>query len=108
MIRRFIYYVAVSLLLQFAHVGSAEAGFDEGAAAYKSGDYAAALREWRALAEQGHAPAQLELGGLYFMGKGVPQDYAEAVKWYRKAAEQGNILAQDMLGLMYKKGKGVP
>ena len=32
------------------------AGFDEGVAAYKCGDYATALREWRALTKQGQAP----------------------------------------------------
>ncbi len=31
------------------------AGFDEGEAAFKRGDYATALREWRPLAEQGNA-----------------------------------------------------
>ena len=34
------------------------AGFDAGMAAYKRGDYATALSEWRPLAEQGHARAQ--------------------------------------------------
>jgi hypothetical protein len=36
--------------------------FDKGLAAYKSGDFATALGEWRPLAEQGDAVAQLNLG----------------------------------------------
>ncbi len=36
----------------------AAAGFKEGLAAAKRGDYRTALREWKPLAEQGHAPAQ--------------------------------------------------
>ena len=83
------------------------AGWDEGSAAYERGDYATAIREWRPLAEQGHALAQFNLGTMYAEGKGVPQDYAEAMKWYRKAAEQGNAAAQNNLGFMYRNGKDV-
>ena len=81
--------------------------FNKGAAAFQSGDYAAALQEWRPLAEQGNAEAQFILGAMYNEGKGVLQDYAEAVKWYRLAAEQGFAQAQINLGVMYDKGKGV-
>jgi TPR repeat protein len=85
----------------------AYAGFDEGIAAYDSGNYETALREFRILAEQGKALAQDYLGVMYDKGQGVPQDHAEAVKWYRKAAEQGLGGAQTNLGLMYDRGKGV-
>ena len=84
------------------------AGFDEGVAAYQRGDYAAALREWRPLAEHGDAEAQFRLGQMYHGGEGVPQDYAEAAKWYRKAAEQGATNGQFGLGSIYKFGLGVP
>ena len=59
----------------------------KGVIAYISGDYAAALKEFRPLAEQGHAMAQTGLGVMYDHGKGVTQDYKMAVKWYRLAAE---------------------
>ena len=75
------------------------AGFDEAAAAYRRGDYAAALREIRPLAK-----AQYFLGLMYGEGQGVPQDYAEAVKWHRKAAEQGVAEAQYNLGITYGNG----
>ena len=81
--------------------------FQKGVAAYHSGDYATALREWRPLAEQGDASAQTNLGLMYDRGLGVPQDYAEAMKWYRLAAEQGDASAQTNLGLMYDIGLGV-
>ena len=64
------------------------ADFDDGVAAYNRGDYATALKEFWALAVQGAAAAQFDLGLMYENGQGVPQDYAEAVKWYRLAAEQ--------------------
>ncbi|BDV00460.1 hypothetical protein TDMWS_05450 [Thermodesulfomicrobium sp. WS] len=84
------------------------AGFDEGLAAYDRGDYATALKEWRPLAEQGHAGAQNKLGVMYAKGQGVSKDDAEALKWFRKAAEQGYAAAQGALGFMYGDGRGVP
>ena len=84
------------------------ADFQKGFDAYKSGDYATALREWNPLAEQGDANAQFFMGMMYEKGHGVPQDYKTAVKWWILAAEQGNAFAQFNLGLMYRKGQGVP
>ena len=83
------------------------AGFDEGSAAYKLGDYATALREWRPLAAQGDAKAQNNLGVMYGNGHGVTQDYVQAVKWYWKAAMQGHAVAQNNLGFMYRRGLGM-
>ncbi len=83
------------------------ADFQAGVDAYERGDYDTALKEWRPLAEQGHASAQFTLGGMYDKGHGVPQDYQEAVRWFRLAAEQGYALAQSNLGAMYANGLGV-
>jgi len=81
---------------------------DAGQIAYDSGDYELAFSEWSALAEQGNASAQYNLGVMYDNGDGVAQfDNKEAVKWYRKAAEQGNASAQFSLGFMYAYGQGV-
>ena len=77
-------------------------------AAYERGDYAAAYRLIKPLAEQGNAKAQFNLGLMYKEGEGVPQDYTETMKWYRKAAEQDLADAQYFLGAMYGKGQGVP
>ena len=83
------------------------ADFQKGLAAAQRGDFATALREWKPLAEQGNARAQVNLGLMYQRGDGVPQNYKTAVKWYRLAGEQGNARAQINLGLMYENGKGV-
>jgi uncharacterized protein len=90
-------------------VAPAVAGpLEEGNAAYVRGDYAAAERLLRPLAEQGNATAQFDLGSMYNRGQGVPQDYAAALTWYRKAADQGDARAQNGLGDLYFDGKGVP
>jgi TPR repeat protein len=71
-------------------------------------DYAAAMSWYRKAADQGNAPAQFNLGFMYFNGLGVPQDDAAAASWYRKAADQGDTAAQFSLGVMYLQGEGVP
>ena len=86
---------------------SASADFEKGLTAFKSGDYETALREWKPLAEQGHAKSQFNLGVMYQKGQGVPKNYKTAVKWYRLAAKQGHALSQGKLSAMYALGQGV-
>ena len=79
------------LSLTFAVLlGSAEmswsADWNRGLTAYRSGDFATALREWTPLAKQGNASVQHNLGWMYDYGQGVPQNNKTAVKWYRLAA----------------------
>ncbi len=61
----------------------------------------------RLAADQGDTEAQVNLGFMYAVGRGVPQDDAEAVRWYRLAADQGFTAAQVNLGMMYAQGRGV-
>ena len=96
----------VVLLLALAAL-PARADFEAGIAAARAGDYAAALRAWRPLAEKGQRDAQFNLGLLYENGLGVPADGAEAVRWYRRAAEQNDRQAQAYLAEMYSQGLGV-
>ncbi len=53
------------------------------------------LEEMRALAEQGDAYAQANLGRMYGNGEGVPEDHVLAYMWSNLAAAQGNEIAQD-------------
>ena len=49
---------------------------------------------YRKAAEQGYAPAQTNLGWLYFNGyEGVAPNRAVAVHWFSEAAAQGNRAA---------------
>src|ERR1041384_7608151 len=84
------------------------ADFPEGLDAYPSDDYTAALKEWRASADQGEARSQYGLGLLYDLGRGVQVDPAQAAKWYALAAAQNVPDAQSNLGLLYAEGRGVP
>lgn len=98
--------IALALLVGGGGVGRAQ-DLMKGYAAYESGDFSTALREWTALAEQGNGVAQNNVGAMYEHGKGVAQDYREAVKWYRLSAAQGHAEAQSNLGGAYRDGKGV-
>ena len=95
----------LALLCCLALAAPAWAGFGEGVAAYKRGDYETALREWRPLAERDHAEAQLKLGEMYAKGRGVPQDYVAAHMWMNLAAAQGNknaAKARDLLAQLMR------
>jgi uncharacterized protein len=97
----------VLLLTLLVGTPAFSADFQKGQTAYRSGDYATALRELIPLAEQGNARAQTGLGWMYDKGLGVPQDYKTALKWFRLAAEQEFAMSQFNLGTMYGMGKGV-
>jgi len=100
--------VTVLALGFFVSTNAAVSGpFEDGYAANRSGDYAAALKIWRPLAEEGNVFAQNALGMMYNNGKGVPQDRTEAMRWYRLAAYQGDANSQFNLGDMYYKGQDV-
>ena len=65
------------------------------------------IEEYQKAAEQGDAEAQVELGDIFYSGKGaISIDHVTAVKWYRKAAEQGNANGQVKLAHAYQYGKG--
>ena len=104
---KLLYAMTISLVLAVGAGAVVAQDFDKGVAAYRAGDYVTAVQEWRPLAEQGDADAQIILGIMYDKGEGVAEDNAEAVKWYRLAAEQGEANAQYNLGNMYNEGKGV-
>jgi len=71
-------------------------------------DLTEAVKWYRKAAEQGYAPAQVNLGRMYEYGWGIAQDHVEAMKWFRKAAEQGNKEGRGSIGRMYHFGEGVP
>ena len=62
---------------------------------------------YRKAAEQGHPPAQNNLGFCYESGQGVVKDDKEAAKYYQLAAQQGHVDAQNNIGMCYERGEGV-
>ena len=100
--------LCLSLSLSIVSIGMSWSGdYQKGLDAAQNGNYTAALKEWRPLAEQGHSESQFVLGLLYRNGKGVEKDFSKAIKWYLLAAENGHAKAQAKLGYMYVNGEGV-
>ncbi|MEE8516428.1 MAG: tetratricopeptide repeat-containing serine protease family protein [Alphaproteobacteria bacterium] len=99
--------LAIIMVLVGCFALPARADFTAGVKAYKQGDYATAMREFRVLADQGHRGASYNVAVMYNKGLGVKQDFGAAVKWYRIAAEKGYAKAQSRLGALYAKGRGV-
>jgi len=71
-----------------------------GVDAWQNGNYPAAIREWRPLAEKGDPDAQFNLAQAYKLGRGVAADLKQAQNWFEKASAQGHEEAQANLGLI--------
>jgi cell division septation protein DedD len=92
--------VASAAASLFLGAAGASADVKKGVDAWQAGNFAAAVAEWRPLADQGDADAQFNLGQAYKLGRGVPMDLRIAQGWYEKAARQGHGQAQAILGLV--------
>ncbi len=82
-----------ALLAACVSSGQPKFYFDEGA-------YVASAKGMVALAADGDATAELDLGYLYENGLGVPLDVTKAEEYYQKASAQGLSRADTCLGLM--------
>ena len=106
-------YLAVAIAWSAASILAATAGtpeedFRSGLSAFNGGDFDAAMRFWRPLADGNDARSQAGIGFMYHRGLGVKTDDVQAAFWLRKAAEQGQAEGQLMLGSLYFFGLGVP
>lgn len=79
---------ALSIMAALAMANPSLAGFDQGLAAYRAGDYERAFEEFRADAIDGHATAQFNLGVMYYKGQGVSRDLIKAFAWIEIATQQ--------------------
>jgi len=104
--RKLIIAALIATATTAAFVSIAAAGpFENGAAAFKRGDYSTAMQQWRGLTAD--PMVQNDFGIMYKDGKGVPQNYATAVQWFSRSAAAGNSLGQNNLGGMYRDGFAV-
>jgi tetratricopeptide (TPR) repeat protein len=100
---RYLVAASAAAALTFG-AGAALADVKAGVDAWQAGNFPAAVKEWRSLADRGDADAQFNLGQAYKLGRGVPQNMATAQGWYQKAAQQGHEQAQANLGLILYNG----
>lgn len=98
---------AAAALAAVAWAGLALADAGDGMAAFKSTDYATALRELVPAAKAGEPEASYTLGRMYAAGLGVAKDPVRAVELFRAAAEKGHPESQHNLGAALFLGEGV-
>ncbi|WP_192360229.1 tetratricopeptide repeat protein [Mesorhizobium mediterraneum] len=84
-----------AVLFQYARSLHAAKRFDEALAWYEKA------------AGKGYAPAQNNVGMMYFNGEGLERNYTLAFKWYEGAAKQAYPPALYQIGMMYANGFGV-
>lgn len=85
---------------------SAWADVKAGVDAWSAGNYEAAIREWRPLADRGDPDAQFNLAQAYKLGRGVPMDLGKAEELYGRAAAKGHVQAGDTYGLLlFQRGE---
>jgi TPR repeat protein len=60
-------------------------------------NYAKAVKYYQLGADQGHAPAQHNIGVMYANGTGVTRNLSTALKWFKLAALQSYPNAQSAL-----------
>lgn len=56
--------------------------------------------DMKALADQGYASAQYNLGRMYATGEGVPENSIRAYVWWSMAKTQGHTKAADNLDIL--------
>jgi hypothetical protein len=74
--------------------------FDEGVAAYDSGDFAGAYAIWLPLAKAGDLGAMRNVGHMLRLGVGVEQDIERALWFYERAARAGLASAALNAGML--------
>ncbi len=83
----------------------AAAGTAEGKAALTKGDFATALKEFKAASESGDdsesgdKEAQFQLAEMYRLGRGTRTNTRTAAKWYERARAQGHAGATGEIGI---------
>lgn len=86
--------IAFLLMALLSHV--AQADLISAQNAFKNGDYEAAAKEYRAMAELGNPIAQYDLAVLYLNGQGLKQSELNAYAWSSLAADAGYAPARTL------------
>lgn len=68
----------------------------EGIDTANRGDLTSAVPLLKEAAELGDTTAMVELGKLYYYGRGVPEDEKEAERWFKLAADKGDARGKEL------------
>jgi len=92
------------------------AEYQAGLDAYRAGDFATAMAEWKDAVKEEPERENLAvyreslyaIAMLYWQGEGVARDYGISAVWLKQAADINHPGAQTKLGYLYVRGEGVP
>ncbi len=85
----------------------AEAAYQAGLGARKTGNDSEAFVKFLEAAEAGHGAAAYEVGLAYKDGRGTEPDLAAGAKWINTAAERNDARALFLIGFTHYSGTGV-
>jgi len=85
---------------------SAQAGLEEGIAAYKNKQFKRAVDELVPPAENGDPVALFYIAMMFEDAQGLPENFPQAMLLYQRAADSGYAPAQNNLGVMYETKAG--
>ncbi|MEA3040518.1 MAG: uncharacterized protein QOC65_7, partial [Sphingomonadales bacterium] len=104
--RQWMFAATAAAAIAVAAAGTASADVRAGIEQWRAGNYEAAIREWRPLAERGDADAQFNMGQAYRLGRGVSADPRTSNMWFERAARQGHAQAEANLALsLFQSGE---
>jgi len=66
-----------------------------------------AFRYFKVAADGGLVDGQVDLGVMYYLGRGTDRDYNEALAMFIKASKQRSHRAEYYIGIIYELGRGV-
>jgi hypothetical protein len=92
------------VLLLIEENANHSSGYEIGNYTMEEGDFEAAARILKPLAEQGNPKAQFDFAQLLQHGSGVSKNISDALKWYRAASKNGHHRA--MISLAYHLSRG--
>lgn len=90
----------------FAQQDKSVEEYQAAAAAYQSGDFAAAEKLWKTLADQGDANAQYAMGIMHLKKEAQGARDQIAFAYLAKAAKNRHVAAMFNLGVAYWEGRG--
>ncbi|MFP5234869.1 MAG: tetratricopeptide repeat protein [Acidobacteriota bacterium] len=85
-----------------AKAEKADALLNKGHQQLEKGNFAAAVRLWRAAAALGEYVAMHQLGYFYDVGVGACQDRGQAMQWYLRAFRRGCVQSAVNIGTIYR------
>jgi len=101
-VRKLVFLVITALFIAPAAVADTAAGIE----AFKTKEFATAIKELTPAAKAGDPEAMYHLAQIYSGGFGVEKNLVTALNLYKDAAEKGHVLSQKEYGTALAIGDG--